>query len=92
MFNKFFNNKKKICVLYRYLLIHAFWQFENSFFSFQNYGFLRLTSLADWKGWVAHTTVLRLGFPADEGSQPVKCHCAARGGTTADAIPEVDVS
>lgn len=48
--------------------------------------------MADWKGWVAHTTVLRLGFPADEGSQPVKCHCAARGGTTADAIPEVDVS
>lgn len=58
--------------------------------SFQNYGILRLTSLAEWKGWVAQTTVLRPGSPADEGSQPVKCHCAARGGTTADAIPEVD--
>lgn len=58
---------------------------------FQNYWFLRLTSLADWKGWVAQTTVLRPGSPAYEGSQPGKCHCAARGGTTADAIPEVDV-
>lgn len=47
--------------------------------------------MADWKGWVAQTTVLRPGSPADEGSHPVKCHCAARGGTTADAIPEVDV-
>lgn len=54
MFNKFFNNlKKKICLLCRYLLIHAFWQFENLFTISKLWVFK-----ADIVGWLE-----RLGSP-----------------------------
>lgn len=47
---------------------------------------LRLASADDWEGREGQISILRSGFPADEGSQPVERHYAARGGKTAIAL------